>query len=722
MKNFLLLAFFFFAFGHLSMAQSGAGTISAGAKIIEGQRIYSPNKSHYLVVQADGNLCVYTNKDAFVWCSMATKGSGSYLVLQEDGNLVVYDARNQASWASKTHPYFDPKYGNSQWKPVRCALENDGTLCLYSAGNTKVWSSTVGKINTGTQTNPIPEEGFSGPTIQRQQNIVLPLSKTAQNARVEIAGDKVIFERDMVLGNVKDFDAPQHDAPSWQWPNSTIPFVLPAGHTKKDIILAGISEINTKTNLCVIPRTNQADYVEFITQNGNWSLLGRRGGRQEISIDQAVSGTVAHEILHAAGFSHMQSREDRDNYVRINFGNIKNGYEGNFQRLQDKATNLGAYDFGSVMHYSAKAFSKNGNNTIDVKSGMTPANMGQRDGLSAGDIAAVASIYAPGGCKPGVTPTTATVTSPAQVNFGFMGHTVTFTAVNYPDRQIMIKDGLGVIEPLSANNNSKSFKVVQALNGKAGLVSFESVVFPGQYIRHQHFIIKLHKADGSQLFKDDASFKPVAPLSAASGAFSFETSNYPNRYIRHSSFKLSTDELKSNFSSAERDVFNKDVTYVVKSAGSPVLTNVSKGKSAKQSSGGQPERGAASKALDGNTSGGWTWDNNTITHTNDETAPWWEVDLGGVYNVSEIKIWNRTDECCWNRLQNFYVMVSETPIAANSTGSNQFVTGPLSFGSAAETFKSLKGNARGRYVRIFLTSNTPRVLSLAEVEVFGMAQ
>lgn len=160
-----------------------------------------------------------------------------------------------------------------------------------------------------------------------------------------------------------------------------------------------------------------------------------------------------------------------------------------------------------------------------------------------------------------------------QVNFDFIGKTVTFTSVNYPDRQIMVKDGLGVIEKPTAGDNSNSFKVVKALNGTAGWVSFESVAVPGQYLRHYQWVIKLNKPDGTSLFKDDASFKPITPFSIAQGAFSFETISVkgaklgePTRYIRHDGFKLYGRPLDSNLSPAGRDLFNKDATFVVKSA------------------------------------------------------------------------------------------------------------------------------------------------------------
>jgi azurin len=55
----------------------------------------------------------------------------------------------------------------------------------------------------------------------------------------------------------------------------------------------------------------------------------------------------------------------------------------------------------------------------------------------------------------------------------------------------------------------------------------------------------------------------------------------------------------------------------------------------------------AQRAIDGNTDG--RWDANSSTHTQDEDAPWWEVDLGGASPIDRIVLWNRTD-CCQDRL------------------------------------------------------------------------
>jgi len=68
---------------------------------------------------------------------------------------------------------------------------------------------------------------------------------------------------------------------------------------------------------------------------------------------------VMHELMHATGFWHEQSRADRDDHVIINWGNIRQGMEYNFLKYDlRKIQHLGAaYDTCSVMHYGPYAFS-----------------------------------------------------------------------------------------------------------------------------------------------------------------------------------------------------------------------------------------------------------------------------------------------------------------------------------------------------------------------------
>ena len=71
--------------------------------------------------------------------------------------------------------------------------------------------------------------------------------------------------------------------------------------------------------------------------------------------------------MHAVGFYHQQSTTERDDFVKILWENIESGHEQNFNKYEaSKVTSYGIeYDYGSVMHYSEKAFSKNNQSTIE---------------------------------------------------------------------------------------------------------------------------------------------------------------------------------------------------------------------------------------------------------------------------------------------------------------------------------------------------------------------
>ncbi len=145
------------------------------------------------------------------------------------------------------------------------------------------------------------------------------------------------------------------------------------------------------------------------------------------------------------------------------------------------------------------------------------------------------------------------------------------------------------------------------------------------------------------------------------------------------------------------------------------LTNVATGGVATQSSTYQSGTGAT-LAIDGNTDGNFF--DNSVTHTNAEYQPWWQLDLGATYAIDTINLWNRTD-CCAERLSNFYILVSEQPFVSNnltSTLSQPGVTGYYIPGQGSyPTAKSVQRS--GRYVRVQLTGTN--YLSLAEVEVLG---
>ena len=134
------------------------------------------------------------------------------------------------------------------------------------------------------------------------------------------------------------------------------------------------------------------NYLHFKPSNGCWSHMGRRGGRQNIGLIPGVKAQyIIHEIGHTVGLWHEHSREDRDEYININYRNIKNSSAHNFKQHVTDGDDIGEYDYKSIMHYGSYAFSANGRKTIDTK-GNTQTEIGTATVLSEGDIDAVEEL------------------------------------------------------------------------------------------------------------------------------------------------------------------------------------------------------------------------------------------------------------------------------------------------------------------------------------------
>ena len=76
-------------------------------------------------------------------------------------------------------------------------------------------------------------------------------------------------------------------------------------------------------------------------------------------------GIVVHEIGHAIGFFHEQSRSDREDYVKINWSNIRLNRSFNF--LKSITENFDTpYDYNSVMHYTMMVSIFNGKKVKNI--------------------------------------------------------------------------------------------------------------------------------------------------------------------------------------------------------------------------------------------------------------------------------------------------------------------------------------------------------------------
>jgi hypothetical protein len=120
--------------------------------------------------------------------------------------------------------------------------------------------------------------------------------------------------------------------------------------------------------------------------------------------------------------------------------------------------------------------------------------------------------------------------------------------------------------------------------------------------------------------------------------------------------------------------------------------------------------GAPSRGIDGNPTGHWPL--GSVTHTQNENQPWWEVDLGAMQPIDRLSLWNRTD-CCNSRLTNFRVSVldaSDVEVWGQTFYPTGYAPGNLDV--------PLPAGTTGQTVRVQIL-NDPGTLSLAEVEVFS---
>lgn len=179
------------------------------------------------------------------------------------------------------------------------------------------------------------------------------------------------------------------------WPGGVIPYEIdsfdyPLGSAGRAVMMAAIAEWNTRTNVTLISRTFESDYLVFHfgdAEAASSSPVGLTGGEQVLRAATLGIGprSIIHEIGHAAGLWHEQSRADRNNFVAYNSKNILQGKESNFDQHIDDGDDLGAYDYASVMHYTRGAFAAN--TQIDT---LTPiswfGNECQAAGTATGDI------------------------------------------------------------------------------------------------------------------------------------------------------------------------------------------------------------------------------------------------------------------------------------------------------------------------------------------------
>jgi hypothetical protein len=223
---------------------------------------------------------------------------------------------------------------------------------------------------------------------------------------------------------------------AFRWPGGVVPYAFDSSVSASDqaLTVTAMAEWEAKVpGIDFVPRTTQVDYIRFVFTGACKSPYGRQTGAQDIDISTSClqDYKVHHEIGHALGLLHQHTRKDRDNYVEVQWHNIVGCpstatskqdcgetactanpedcgctavtiqdcaccWHGQFANDSSPRSDIGDYDYDSVMHYFASQGAKPG--TLSLRVLLTdgsgnPFPIGQRTHLSWADIAAVRAMY-----------------------------------------------------------------------------------------------------------------------------------------------------------------------------------------------------------------------------------------------------------------------------------------------------------------------------------------
>ncbi|GAA1666253.1 hypothetical protein GCM10009830_09900 [Glycomyces endophyticus] len=114
---------------------------------------------------------------------------------------------------------------------------------------------------------------------------------------------------------------------------------------------------------------------------------------------------------------------------------------------------------------------------------------------------------------------------------------------NFQDRYVRHANLDVRIDPGVSPAADAQFRLVPGL-ASSSAVSFESVNFPGYYLRHVNYDFVLAPRETTAQYSADATFNRVAGLADASWS-SFTSYNYPTRYLRHYNYLLRLDPVST---------------------------------------------------------------------------------------------------------------------------------------------------------------------------------